>query len=858
MDKSANRPGGTSTEPSHSSTGSRSQLPSPQPVSVSSSTSLSEQMNQSKQSSTNNSVAPSPLGSRDPSPIRLYRQSTTTQPSFPHSRSRKNSVVDTSPTRVARSGLPQGHGNSRTLTAANTPALPPASQEPNVRGPTPQKPATSDQTRSNSPRWPISPRLRSPPPQLNRASIAQSIRANETPSVILPRGPTATLPPPSTDQAQMSESETEDIQLQSGLRTPAHGSTLETVQEVSLPNSPKHITDAAMEQVKEKLASELVTQTEGGYTTESKTLRARPLLYTAESGSESGSVKVEGRRTAGGITAPPMMSRQSSSMSTKAGKTKPEGSTQNMTVETETVISVPNVALAPAGPQGGNGTLRTRPSAETIKPKKEKKKGSRKQPAGAASSKAEIFEAKVASAVDEADDSDSEETFVYDSNPPDDRRRFHSRTPSATSMMSQAERAAAMRSIHSVMESAGPPVSVRKNMKFASTINSSTADSLAQGEDDNKGVGRSSAGSGRGTARHHHHIGRWGRSGHPSLFDNESPFPAAQRTKFSRTPSKQSSAPPSPRNYVRSGTNGKRAPPYVSNNYDLDDTTGPDDERTPLIFSSSRSYRSTRGRRGPISQRQLESQSYHSPPSYLNRLAACLVVTMMVLLVVTGAISFMFATSQPLTNIELTGIHNVIASEPELMFDLTVKAHNPNIVVVTIDNANLEIFAKSIHAGSDSEWWKHPQGPPDGGRRGGGSKGDKGVHISDDPPTDMPDDDAAPNMRLGTITEFDSPLSFEGSFFHKGMSSSTGAMRLHLPGNQTAGGSERWGRILQDEFDLVIKGIVKYNLPLSQKTRTASISGRTTVKPNSANDPSLKPNSTRIDIHPVAIDGGPE
>jgi len=740
----------------------------------------------------------------------------------------------------------------------------------------------------------------------------------------------------------MSESETEDIQLQSGLRTPAHGSTLETVQEVSLPNSPKHITDAAMEQVKEKLASELVTQTEGGYTTESKTLRARPLLYTAESGSESGSVKVEGRRTAGGITAPPMMSRQSSSMSTKAGKTKPEGSTQNMTVETETVISVPNVALAPAGPQGGNGTLRTRPSAETIKPKKEKKKGSRKQPAGAgekllslfnpatylqnlstpwsrqerstgsvspmtekspspstpqrnrrntkmmhyslpspvtartptfssilsmsylltspriASSKAEIFEAKVASAVDEADDSDSEETFVYDSNPPDDRRRFHSRTPSATSMMSQAERAAAMRSIHSVMESAGPPVSVRKNMKFASTINSSTADSLAQGEDDNKGVGRSSAGSGRGTARHHHHIGRWGRSGHPSLFDNESPFPAAQRTKFSRTPSKQSSAPPSPRNYVRSGTNGKRAPPYVSNNYDLDDTTGPDDERTPLIFSSSRSYRSTRGRRGPISQRQLESQSYHSPPSYLNRLAACLVVTMMVLLVVTGAISFMFATSQPLTNIELTGIHNVIASEPELMFDLTVKAHNPNIVVVTIDNANLEIFAKSIHAGSDSEWWKHPQGPPDGGRRGGGSKGDKGVHISDDPPTDMPDDDAAPNMRLGTITEFDSPLSFEGSFFHKGMSSSTGAMRLHLPGNQTAGGSERWGRILQDEFDLVIKGIVKYNLPLSQKTRTASISGRTTVKPNSANDPSLKPNSTRIDIHPVAIDGGPE
>lgn len=461
-----------------------------------------------------------------------------------------------------------------------------------------------------------------------------------------------------------------------------------------------------------------------------------------------------------------------------------------------------------------------------------------------ASSKAEIFEAKVASAVDEADDSDSEETFVYDSNPPDGPRRFHSRTPSATSMMSQADRTA-MRSIHTVMESAGPPIGIRKNMKFANTLNNGGSESYTPKED-GKGTGRSNAGSGRGTGRHHHHIGRWGRGGHTSLFDSDSPFPSASRTKFSAANSRQSSQPPSPRNpYPRSATNGKRPAMLMSNSYDFDDTTGADDERTPLMFSSPgpRSYRTARSRREPVSHRQVEAQSYRSGPSYLNRLAACLVVTMMILLVVTGAISFMFATSQPLTNIELTGIHNVIASEPELMFDLTVEAHNPNIVVVAIDDANLEIFAKSIHAGTDSEWWKYPDGPPDDDDL---STGDGEVHINDDPPTDMPDDDAAPNMRLGTIAAFDSPLTFEGSFFHKGRSSSTGGMRLHLPGNQTAGGSERWGRILQEEFDLIIKGIVKYSLPLSQKTRSASISGRTTVKPNSANDPSLKPNSTRL------------
>jgi hypothetical protein len=468
-----------------------------------------------------------------------------------------------------------------------------------------------------------------------------------------------------------------------------------------------------------------------------------------------------------------------------------------------------------------------------------------------ASSKADVFEAKVASAVDEANTSDSEETFVYDSNPPDggDRpRRFHSRTPSATSMMSQAERNA-MRSIHSVMEGLAPAVGVKKNMKFVNTFSSNGGDSLT-GDDDGKGTGRSNAGSARGTARHHHHIGRWGRNGgngHPSLFDNESPFPNAMRPKVSTNNSRQSSGPPSPRvNSGRGATNGKRSMQMTSS-YDLDDTTGADDERTPLIPSSLRSARSNRSRRAPLTMRQLEQQSYRPAPSYLNRFAACLVVTMMLLLVITGAIGFMFATSQPLSDIEILSIKNVIASEPELMFDITVKAHNPNIVVVSIDQANVEVFAKSIHAGTDSEWWKNPHGSDDSKHDAEGDW-DSDVHIADDPPDDPPDDDSAPNMRLGTIVEFDSPLSFEGSFFHQGVSSSTGSMRLHLPGNHSAGGSERWGRIIQDEFDLVLKGVVKYSLPLSQRVRSASISGRTTVKPNSANDPSIRPNSTDIHI----------
>jgi hypothetical protein len=472
-----------------------------------------------------------------------------------------------------------------------------------------------------------------------------------------------------------------------------------------------------------------------------------------------------------------------------------------------------------------------------------------------ASSKADIFEAKVASAVEEAESSDSEETFVYDSNPPDGRERpmrFHSRTPSATSMASQIDRSG-MRSIHAVMDSVGPPPVMKKNMKFVSSSNTNGNSDSGYVDDDGRGTGRSNAGSARGTARHHHHFGRWGRNGsgngHPSLFAEHSPFSASLAA--GNIGSRQSSGPPSPRfgNRAAAGANGKRGT-HLSVGYDLDDTTGADDETTPLIQSGTvRSARSGRGRRGMHSLRSIEAQTYHrSPPSVLNRFASCLVLTVMLLLVVSGAIGFMFATSQPLTGIELVSMDHVVASQQELMLDLTIRAHNPNVVVVVVDSADIEVFAKSPHAMTDSEWWRHTHpgeiGPPPPRKVGHPAIGDE-EKIMDAEPDPLPPDDSSPNMRLGTITGFDSALSFEGSFFHKGISYSTGEVRLKNPGNGTYGGPERWERIMEDEFQLILKGVLKYTLPLSQRVRTATVSGKATVKPNAANDPpGLKPNST--------------
>lgn len=615
-----------------------------------------------------------------------------------------------------------------------------------------------------------------------------------------------------------------------------------------MPSSPSPKSDAVlMEQVKEKLSN---PENQSDSALHGRALKARPSWPTQEKegGNESGNSRADQRRPTS--VPPPVVSRQSSALSTKAAKTKAEGSTQNMTVETETVPSIPQVALSTnTKGENINGTLKTKPSNETIRPRKEKKKTVRKQPpavAGTASSKADIFEAKIASAVDEANTSDSEETFVYDSNPPEagDRntRRFHSRTPSATSMVSQADRQN-FRSIHSVMDgSSGPASGPRKNMKFVNTSAANGNDSMTTGDEDGTGTNRSNGtGSARGTTRRLHHIGRWGREppkSHPSLFDNESPFPNAARSKLSGAASRNSSGPPSPRNNQSArGLSAKRSM-QMSGSYDLDETAA-DDERTPLV-GTARSSRSGR-RRGPHNLRQAESQSFGRRSSYLNRFAACLVLTMMLLLVITGAIGFMFATSQPMTNIEIVSISNVVTSEQVLMFDLSVKAHNPNIVVVTIDQANLEIFAKSEHAGTDSDWWEHPHGPDE-------------LHPWDDPLDDPPsgdpddgDDSSKPNVLLGRITEFDSSLTFEGSLFHKGTSQSTGEMQLPFPGNGTSGGSERWERIFQNEFDLIVKGVVKYSLPLSAHIRSATVSGRTHVKPNSASDPSPKPNNTVTD-----------
>jgi hypothetical protein len=138
-----------------------------------------------------------------------------------------------------------------------------------------------------------------------------------------------------------------------------------------------------MEQVKEKLANP-ENQSDSALH-DVRGLKTRPSWPSQEkeSGNESGNSMADMKRPTS--VPPPVVSRQSSALSAKGGKTKAEGSTQNMTVETETVPSIPQIALSTnTKGENSNGTLKTKPSNETIRPRREKKKATRKQPAAVA------------------------------------------------------------------------------------------------------------------------------------------------------------------------------------------------------------------------------------------------------------------------------------------------------------------------------------------------------------------------------------------------------------------------------------------------------------------------------------------
>ena len=944
------------------------ELAQPEPAKADEGVEVATGKNDSQQSS--NSPPPlirastTPRLSNPPSTIhspRLSREASPTRPPLKPGisegskglRSRKNST-DLSPTRPPGAGtshiptIPSAAAIQRALSVAGTTQLQPSTaSELSVDAPKTQRPSkapSGGNTHSGS----NVVRVKSPPPPpiSNKPSfppLRRTEQTSATPSIILER------PTPTATSSTQTEGDEEDIVARPGMRTPnrgisASGSTLETVQESSLPATPaigpgwaqsggKGGPDDRPERIDEN-------PMEDGF---GKDTQPRP-----ESGSESGGNKNAGAQNgkqgpkraamASNSAKPQIMhpKKSATQLHPAKGKTGSESTVQSMTVETETVSSIPQVALGGGAGERSipgrtdTGSLRLKPSTETIRPKKDKKKVVRKttsinsgtgglqfrhfhhhhiharppsptislsidspdfisgrilnygqteptvrasnpkgrlmqsnlrhspttpsSPSSAtltilrvrtASSKADIFEAKVASAVDQTNSSDSEETFVYESNPPEPLsarpHRFHSRTPSATSMVSQVDPYGGR-----TRQEGHHSIASKKSMKFTNNPYNATDPSE---EGTVRGPNHSRRATGGNST--HHHVGRHGRGGHTSLFDQESPFPGA--TKPLRSAANNvvllNSRPSSPRSphILRVPGSGKRSKEPML--YDLEGE-GADDERTPLI-GSARSGR-TRIRR-PLSGGSRHGYSIEKEHRFCRRVACWISLGSLVALLVAAVVIVLVLCSQPLMDVYVKDIQNVLASEQEIMLDLHVHAINPNLIAVQVSALDINIFARSKHVGTGQLWRdQHPHGlnvlseslpkpTPDENQRHS-ERSNPTHHALEDPTyhqTDDPIDDPLPDpetdsqtMLLGRIFEFDSPLIFEPSPLRRNSLSSVGEVRLAKPGNKTEeGGSERWEKVLSYDFELIVRGVMRYSFPLGTKTRSPKIGGSVVVHP---------------------------
>lgn len=831
----------------------------------------------------------------------------------------------------------------------------------------PKAPKSGGASGDNTPRWPTSPRLKSPPPSASnsrRGSAVTTQKKSESPSISVQSAtPQTSTPPPAGKQGsdETGKVQQQPPQLQTPSKGPLRGasgkSTLETVQENSADDVKPSL--AAVRAAADLKPLTKLNEDDGAKAAKGDG-EGETLSLQGESGSESAGAKVDKKKDTESIATRPKNGTTKSYASLASTKSRQAEGKQNMTVETETVQSIPQSAIAAGDRSGGtrndnSGSVRLKPSNETIRPKKERKKQTQKarslnqgtgklfsfpselltaqgtfpryrirddqrrvsfgststlnegarvsfsEPATPrrlaygqhlrdflsmsspiyfprifsdktflrkASSKADIFEARVANAVEDANSSDSEETFVYESNPPEPQRRarHHSRTPSVTSSHSVADgqRSAGMRSFGDVMDERR--VAGKRSMKFS---NNAYNDIDSPETKD-------------GSLRTHtpRHFGRFGRGGsHASMFDPDSPFTQASKLRSQQLQSRHSrpNSPRSPQGAQQhsrtSGLFGKKTEP----SYDFD-AEGDDDERTPLV-GTVRTPRNGRLPRRISARSANEIDSYYGVRrhSRCGRFGGCMLGFVVFAAVILSAVAFLVMSNRPMYDVQINQIQNVLASEQELILDLLVGAVNPNALGIAVEDLDVYVFARSKHVGTGEFWrgrgeqlttstsistavgrkrTRRPESlPPQESTASPDDWHDLSIHWhAPTPPltrfghgggvdhgTDPPDDDDlasdAQTMLLGRVFHFDQGLSFEGSPLKRHVHFSVGELRLEKPGNKTeVGGSERWEHVIQYPFELIVRGVLKYSLPISSRVETAAVRGSVEVKPSNDGD----------------------
>lgn len=329
--------------------------------------------------------------SRDPSPIRMNLSSTglsdsNITPAFHYKNRRKPGSVRSATASRETSPI-------RSVSAAAAAVLR-NSQQPDLQQPRPQRPL------ANAPHWPSTSRLglsRSPPGSRSPAlsphkKNEHTISVPPLPSIVLRRD----------KEKEVGLEDFGDQNLPSGMKTPRSNAspTLETVVEGSLPNTPASGTSKTLTEQVAALAAlqsnsntnAIHEESESEVSVETVKGRSRAASISssishslAESESESGYKSGDRKSRAAARVPPP--SKSFSRRSTVMGSDNFSG---RMTVETETVTSVPQVALG-AGVLPGGASIRSKKSTDTIRAPKKKEKKVLKRAGGGGNSNRTYF-----------------------------------------------------------------------------------------------------------------------------------------------------------------------------------------------------------------------------------------------------------------------------------------------------------------------------------------------------------------------------------------------------------------------------------------------------------------------------------
>lgn len=616
-------------------------------------------------------------------------------------------------------------------------------------------------------------------------------------------------------------------------------------------------------------------------------------------------------------------------------------SKSNMIVETETVPAVATVAVTTTGNLNnttGSSSLKIKKSTDNVTRNSNRKKKKARQPLG---SKAEIFAAKIASAVDEAaHSSDSDETFVYESNPPESQRPKWSRNPSSSSLpldpyqtltgtrrsklpLGQDEDKAAITSMPTAPSSSvGAGVNLREKNEVdyferekssiqtdptssggngTTSVNTMTMTTMLSDNNSNNAGSETVVGTDQSMTSYTAGSG----------FDKT--YLAPKKSSHFHKVRNQSSRPPSPRHYSDHSTshidsnssgdnnnsNHKKRKNKINHNNEDNETAenntnfnsntnsntntntnsinsspkvGPAistvSSRPYLKASSSRQFDS-KGNMGrwrryldeeddidgeadgdidddddfnlsettPLRQsghtirrsRKNGGVALYSPHNYQRqdkeriyyiKLLIWLLTCVVVILGTGFIMGFVLASSKPLQQVHIAQVFDVVVSNEELAFTFIIEAVNPGLVGVSVDQVDLDLFAKSIY-------------------------------IDEPPPIGSPsnDNNKPRTMLLGNVDALEVPLTFEGGVLSHRIQKSLGDVRLLNPGRNVTGiddgssgkneadkdpedeGQKRWKRLNGHPFDLIVRGALKYKLFLGGK-QSVSIAKTVQIDPS--------------------------